>query len=543
MNALDILLLIAALFNLVLFGIVILHSRKRLVETFFAVFALAVSCWSFATFLTTSSVVSFEYFKIGAMLHYVFGNLVFLFLFWFSFYFPYPNKSKLFPILATLADLVILYFVVFSNFLFSGFLNNYSLDNRIMFNYNGYLAISVITISMFIISQLNLLIKKLHAEFLDAERAYYIFLGTSITGATGLLTNLILPAYGNFSFFYIGPIITTPLFVGVMIYTILQYKLFNLKVIAAEIFTALLIVITAFNLLAAKNQTDFFIQAAALSVSIIFGYFLIRSVYQEVRSREEIERLAGDLEKANEELKKLDAAKSEFISLAGHQLRAPLTAIKGYSSMIIEGSFGVIEKTASEALSRIFASADQLVKITSDLLDLSRIESGRFRYDFVAVDFGEMTERAVKEFEATAKERGLELKLERESGASFKISADSAKIYEAIVNLIDNALKYSKPGGTVLVFLKMAGSQHGKKNLVYSVKDSGIGIKTEDLPKLFTKFARTDESKKVRPDGMGLGLYFVKKIVEDHGGRVWAESEGAGKGSVFYVELPLQQAS
>ena len=537
MSISDISLLIAALFNLVLFGTVILHSRKRLVETFFAVFALAVGCWSFATFLAVSPIVSFEYFKVGAILHYVFGNLVFLFLFWFSFYFPYPSNTKNVPVLITLVDVAILYFVVFTNFLFSSFFDSTLLDNRIIFNYNGYLAIAIITIGMFIFSQFNLLIKRLQVTSLDAVRAYYIFLGTSITGATGLITNLILPAYGNFSLFYIGPIITTPLFVGVMIYTILQYKLFNLKVVAAEIFTALLVVVSVFNLLSAKTQSDFLIQLATLSVAVIFGYFLIRSVYQEVRAKEEIERLAGDLEKANDELKKLDAAKSEFISLAGHQLRAPLTAIKGYASMVLEGSFGKIEESVHEALRRVIISADHLVKLAADLLDLSRIEAGKFKYSFTSLDFSEVIVRGLKELEEVSKEKGVAIEFKDENKDKLKVKADADKMHEIVINLVDNALKYTKEG-PVVVKLE-AISQSTDKKLRLSVRDKGIGVPKEELQKLFTKFARTEAAKKVRPEGMGLGLYFVKKIAEDHGGRAWAESDGLNKGSTFIVELPV----
>ena len=232
----------------------------------------------------------------------------------------------------------------------------------------------------------------------------------------------------------------------------------------------------------------------------------------------------------------MDAAKSEFISLAGHQLRAPLTAIKGYASMVLEGSFGKIEESVHDALRRVIVSADHLVKLAADLLDLSRIEAGKFRYDFTVLDLSDIIKRGLQELEEVSKERGIAVEFIDENKEKLKIKADTDKMHEIVINLVDNALKYTKES-TVVVKLEPVSLSVDKK-LRLSVRDKGIGIPTEDLSKLFTKFARTDAAKKVRPEGMGLGLYFVKKIAEDHGGRAWAESEGLGKGSTFIVELP-----
>ena len=286
-----------------------------------------------------------------------------------------------------------------------------------------------------------------------------------------------------------------------------------------------------------QTPSELVLRSLFFIIVSIFGMLLIRSVLQEVRSREKIERLAKDLEEANEELKKLDMAKSEFISLAGHQLRAPMTAIKGYTSMLIEGSFGKVAERSKEALERIFTSTEILTKLTSELLDLSRIETGKMKYDFNSVNIAEIIQNILKELEMNARNGQIALKFKNETKNDIKVWGDKNKIHEVIINLIDNAIKYSGEGKNVVIWLR--NPVHGSSGALVAVEDFGIGIRQEEISKLFGKFARTEESKKIRPDGMGLGLYFAKKIVEDHKGEIWAESKGQGKGSTFFVELPV----
>ena len=241
------------------------------------------------------------------------------------------------------------------------------------------------------------------------------------------------------------------------------------------------------------------------------------------------------LAEANVELKKLDAAKSEFISIASHQLRAPLTVIKGYVSLVSEGSFGAITGEIKDALAKVFFSTNQLVKLIGDLLDLSRIEAGKIRYEFKPTDFVEMVSKIADEFQENAKKKGLSLAFANNAGALPQLNLDPDKMREVVVNLTDNAIKYSEKG-TVSVALEKAGDTA----IRLTVKDTGIGIKPEDAGRLFTKFTRTEEARLQDPNGMGIGLYFVKRVIEDHGGRVGVESEGPGKGSTFWAELPIK---
>jgi len=319
-------------------------------------------------------------------------------------------------------------------------------------------------------------------------------------------------------------------------YSALRYGLMNVKIIFTEAFAALLVLILVARSLTSETNTDLTVNILTLASVTVFVYLLVKSVIREVEQREKIESLAAELSSANEELKKLDAAKSEFISIAGHQLRTPLTVIKGYTSMVLEGSFGKIPDSIKESLNRVLIASTTLAKLVTDLLDLSRIESGKIRYEFKEVKLEDIIHGVLQELEETAKVKNIPLIYKNENAADSRMIGDFDKLHEVVINIVDNAIKYSEHGSVELVLRKLGPGN--SQRLALSVKDSGIGVKPEDIPKLFGKFVRSENAKRIRPDGMGLGLYIVKRIVEDHKGHVRVESEGVGKGSTFSVELP-----
>ena len=529
-------LLMAAL-NIVFALIVYLHSKKSVQEIFFIFSAFSVGLWSLAVFILISPDFARDFFKFGVISHFWAGNFIFLSFLWFSWFYKNasPRRNIVLPALISIGDVLLLLSMPFTDFVFRSIEPGNDLVSAIGINIAGYATYSVYLFCFFLILEFMLVKKYAASSGAERKQLGYIIAGTSIAGLLGLTTNLFLPGIGVFSFFALGPALST-IFVALISYAILKHALFNLRIITTELFAIILMMAVAGNIFTARSQNDALVAGFVFVLVLVFGILLIRSVYREVRQREEIERLAGDLAKANEELKKLDAAKSEFISLAGHQLRAPLTAIKGYSSMMLEGSFGKIEESANEALRRVITSADQLVKMAADLLDLSRIEAGKFKYNFTLLNFSEVIKKALGELEGISKARGIALEFADENKENLRVNGDPDKIHEIVINLIDNALKYTKDG-PISAKLEVVNSG-GRKNLRFSVRDKGVGIPKEELHKLFTKFARTEIAQKVRPEGMGLGLYFVKRITEDHGGRVWAESEGVGKGSTFFAELP-----
>jgi len=253
-----------------------------------------------------------------------------------------------------------------------------------------------------------------------------------------------------------------------------------------------------------------------------------------VKLKKEVAKATYDLEIANEELKKLDQAKSDFISIASHQLRTPLTVIKGYISMMLEGSFGKLNPSERESLEKVYDSGERLIQLVENLLNISRIESGRLQFNYEMMNLEEIVDSVVEELAGPIKKKGLRLNYEKGEKPLPKIRIDEEKIRQVIMNLLDNAIKYTKRGG-LTISLKKVG-----KNIQFCVSDSGMGMGEEELSNLFKKFSRGEGTSTVHTEGTGLGLYVAKEMVEAHKGKIWAESKGRGRGSKFWFELPIK---
>lgn len=251
------------------------------------------------------------------------------------------------------------------------------------------------------------------------------------------------------------------------------------------------------------------------------------------RLKDEVRKATMQLFKANEKLKRLDTAKSEFISIASHQLRTPLTIIKGYIAMLLEGDYGPITETAKLPLQNVAVSNNRLIRLVENLLSVSRIESGRMIYEFEYSDFNDIVVSVYSELKPKAQEKNLIFDFKAGDNILPKIKIDSDKIREVVMNLVDNAIKYT-PKGRVDVLVSDVGHK-----IRFCIKDSGIGIDINEMPGLFKKFSRGSKISLVHTEGTGLGLYVAKKIIEAHKGKIWAKSEGANQGSLFCFELPL----
>lgn len=371
-------------------------------------------------------------------------------------------------------------------------------------------------------------LKKLSGEKLQQLK---LIIFSSILGFFG--GNSVVPLIYNIK---LEPwlLIFVPFHLLTLTYAITKHKLFNIRVIATELLTFSIWIFLLIQVYVAENILELISDLVLFILVLIFGTFLIRSVLKEVQQREKMEELSNKLAVANEELKKLDSLKSEFISIASHQLRAPLTIIKGYLSLINDGTLGQTTKETEEAIKKASFATGQLIKLVDSLLDLSRIESGKIQYNFTEINLTKIVEEVVQEFQTQASEKNLRVIFNNETVEITNISADADKIREIVVNLVDNAIKYSDTGDIVITQKLI-----DKNKIRLEVKDNGIGINKDDQKRLFTKFIRSDDAKNRDPNGMGIGLYFAKRVIEDHGGRIWIESKGRGMGSTFFVEIPL----
>lgn len=268
-------------------------------------------------------------------------------------------------------------------------------------------------------------------------------------------------------------------------------------------------------------------------LTAIISILEIIIIYSWSRYANSLEELNNQVRIANEKLKELDQLKSEFLSLATHQIRAPLTAIRGYASMILQGDYGQISSQTKDAVDIINKSTVNLIDIVGEFLDISRIEQGRMIYNKEKFDIRELVKEVVSELKPNVDKAKLSIEEHLPTEGSFVVDADKGKIKQIMGNLIDNAIKYSLRGE---IDVEVSEAENGKVKV--SIKDSGIGIAPEEIGKLFAKFSRTKDAHKTNVTGTGLGLYIAKKMLEAQSGNIYVSSEGVSKGSTFSIELP-----
>lgn len=242
--------------------------------------------------------------------------------------------------------------------------------------------------------------------------------------------------------------------------------------------------------------------------------------------------LYEQLKAANEELKSLDKARAEFISIASHQLRTPPATVKWYLASVLNGDYGPLPQEIDGIIKKTQNTNNHLISLIEDMLNVSRIERGKMEFLFDSTDTEELARFAYEQLIPMALDKKLQLSYDPPKSPLPKIMADKEKLRQVMNNLIDNAIKYTKQG-TVAVSLYQEGDE-----IRFKVKDSGKGISAEEQDSIFQKYTRGKESVK-QSAGLGLGLYVAKIIIEQHKGKIWAESEGEGKGSSFIFSLPI----
>lgn len=318
-------------------------------------------------------------------------------------------------------------------------------------------------------------------------------------------------------------------------YSIVRFKAFNIKIATPFALVGGLWVLIVSLLFLRNSEAAQVIILATLILVTVSGWVLSKSVRKEIKHREQIERFAQKLRIANARLKELDKQKTEFVSIASHQLKSPLTAISGYSSMLKDGDFGALPEGAAEPIERIYASARSMAESIEEYLNVSMIEAGSMKFSPTDFNLRDEVEYICNDLSVVAMKKGLLLYFKTSLASRAVVNADLGKIKQSIHNLISNAIKYTDKGKiTVTIYDDLR-----EKRIFVEVADTGIGMTKGTLYNLFQKFERAENASRIDTQGVGLGLYVAYRLVESMGGSITAHSAGAGMGSKFIVELPL----
>ncbi len=356
----------------------------------------------------------------------------------------------------------------------------------------------------------------------------YILIGFGLFVISTTIVYIFSPLIaGSTKYFWLGPLFSFFL-VSFIAFVITRYRIFEMRVILTKFFVAVMgiILLTLPFLISSFNLK--ILTAAIFLLFCILGYYLIKVTHGESKRREETEILAREWEK-------LARTKDQFLLSLQHHLRTPLVPIKGYLEMILEGTYGREENPViREKLIEMKKLADTLYSLMESLLDVQEFRMGKKALSLENCQIENLIEGIVEELKSQAEQKGLYLKFEKVSLPKMKLN--KRKIREAIWNLVDNAIKYTNRGGVTII----SKIEDGK--LKIAISDTGIGMEKEEI-KYFLKgrlFERGKEAKKLYGPGRGIGLSISTEFIKAHGGKIWAESKGWGKGTTFWIGLPIK---
>ncbi len=377
----------------------------------------------------------------------------------------------------------------------------------------------------------------------DKAKFIYLFIGFFLTSAIAFATNIWLadfikasPHYELYSRLGLFSSIFVILFSG---YAIVKHRLLDLKILAAELLSLGILVFSLFQLLLSTSRAELLANGIVFVILLSFTVMLVRSVENESDRKDQLQLMSDSLARANDKLRKLDNTKSDFISIASHQLRTPLTSCKGYLSLLLENSYGALAGKQKEVIKKLYANGERMAQLVEDFLNVTKIESGRMEYTIEKWRVEDICREVVDTLMPKAKDRNLFLDFKEPSERLPEVEIDGAKVREVISNLVDNALKYTPKGGVSVNIGQQAAKADDTGSIRVTVSDTGIGIPKTELPYLFAKFSRGKDTSRLNAGGTGLGLYVGKSMIEANGGKIWAESDGDGRGSRFIVELPV----
>lgn len=539
MGIIQILIVIMIFVNLLFSGMLYFYGNRRWIEVLYALTSFFASVWSLATLVVGLPHIASSLFRFAIAAHYVSGALAYSSMLWFAVINSKKTQrhAPLLPVFVSVTHGVTLGWMLLQPASFFEVKESTELSEKIIFQFPGY-ALFVLSLTFVFFVTLFYLFREYKQEDpLGKLPMRYILFATLLGGSSGIMLNLYFPWIGDFRFFTINPIIVSLFFTGISFFTLVRYRLFDIKIIGVELFAFIIWLLSFIQIFFSPLGNQQLLSGSIFVLTLFFGVLLIRSIRNEVQVRERVEHLAHKLQRANKELERISRAKSDFLSAASHQLKTPLSIIKGYVAMMLEGTFGTASKEIRRQLKKVYISNERLIGLVNDLLDFSGLEEGRIQYNFEIIDLRALITSVVNELKAHTIDEHIAVYWNDDTTPLYA-RADESKIRSVIFNLVDNAVKYTHKGSiTVEAYPE-------ETKAVIEVRDTGRGMSETDLKKIFQKFQRGKEemkigSRQVSAAGFGLGLYIARFIIKDHQGTITASSEGPGKGSTFRVALPL----
>ena len=446
-----------------------------------------------------------------------------LFILNFAFIYFFIRKTNIIPKWIPFFSFLVLAPIIFS--LATPFnLTGYDLGECIAIEYHSlqtyvlYLKIfiSALTLAFAVYGYLRTKDKVLRSQ------VRLLCLGTIIFLLSFFIAGYVSEATGNYSYEFYG-LFGMVFFMAILINLIVRFRMFGLKVIAGQALVLSLIALIASLLFVVESFQAVIITVITLILVIILGYALVRSIKKEIQQKEELAKL-------NTDLGNLIKQRESLVHLVTHKVKGAFTRSKYIFAGMLDGTFGDANPEIKKRAQQGLESDDGGIQTVDLVLNAANLQKGTVKYEMKPIDFKELILKTLADKKVQAEAKGLQMESGIEGGV-YNVLGDVFWLKEAVNNLIDNAIKYT-PKGKVVIYL-----HDGNGKVVFSVKDSGMGITDEDKKVLFTEGGRGKDSVHVNVDSTGYGLYTVKLVIEAHGGRVWAESEGQGKGSTFFIEL------
>jgi len=376
----------------------------------------------------------------------------------------------------------------------------------------GIVAIGLVISGMVIISK-----KLINARAKEKTSIRLILIGALLMFALIITFNFIVAGiFLNVTYIPLGALFVFP-FIAFTSYAILRHRLFNVRAMWAGVLVFLLAIVAFFEVIFARDLTLIIYRGGVFLLILIFGILLIKGIIREVRQREEIQELAGRLKSVN--------------SILAHDVKATLGKNKDMFITLLDGTFGSIADKAKSLLERSFTDTRKMIETITNILAAGR----DMTLTVESFNLKEMVLEVIKDVGKDAEAKHLTITSDITDG-DYTITADKTQLTTHVLkNLIENAINYNLENGSVTIGL----SRKGAAMFLFTVKDTGVGIKEEDKPNMFKEGGRGKESTKVNVHSSGYGLVTAKKTAEAHGGKIWFESEGiSGKGTTFFVELP-----